>query len=312
MIIRDLYNPVIGTSHYTGFINAVDNIKPITGEWIDNIDKVQLDNIIYIKCGKRRVYSEFDTVESATYEKISDILSSYSYELDGLYNSMLFDYNPIENYDRTEVQSATNNITYGNQSSSTEYGAQKITNEYDEVTQTNNIDAVKQTDTVGARTQTSQNGARSTSDTLGAENRTVTNTITTSAFDDTDYNTKKDKNITNDDLNSRTNTHSENASTDTVNTASATDTSGIDARTDTSTIDARTDTVNTDTHTDTVSTDSHTDTGTSGYNLSVKGNIGVMSTQQMISQERDIVMFNFFDYVVDIIYSEITTMIYEV
>lgn len=281
MLLKDLFFPSFEGMVYYGFIGAVEQIKHIEGKWLQvgegetGISPLLIDNMIKLRCGNKEVYTAFeDKADIKTYELISDIFSSYQYELDGLYDSLFYEYNPIDNYDRTETQ--TNN-------SSTAYGSVNIKNDYD---------TVETTDVIGKRTQNNIIDDRSHTDVLGAEHTTTTNTNSTSAFDSADYDAKTDKNITDTSANARTNTHSEDGYSDKIENESATDKSTVKARTDETTTGAHTDTVN------------------GGYTLRARGNIGVTTTMQMITEQRKVLLFNFVDCIIDIIHNEITNMEY--
>lgn len=89
-----------------------ENIKP-SGDWIDGINIPALDRYLYINARKKEVFSgiypEDGTLPEA-YRNICAILTTYEYKLDGLYNSMLLNYDPLVNYDKTETQTHNEKI----------------------------------------------------------------------------------------------------------------------------------------------------------------------------------------------------------
>lgn len=128
--LQDLYQ---NNKFFGAMLEA--NIKP-SGEWIDSINIDALDKYFYINARKKRVFSDIwaeQTMEEA-YRNICAILTTYEYKLDGLYESMFFDYDPLVNYDRHETQTHNEKI------------------EADERITKNNIGARSQTDNANAKT----------------------------------------------------------------------------------------------------------------------------------------------------------------
>lgn len=128
--LQDLYQ---NNKFFGAMLEA--NIKP-SGEWIDSINIDALDKYFYINARRKRVFSDIweeQTMEEA-YKNICAILTAYEYKLDGLYESMFFDYDPLVNYDRHETQTHNEKI------------------EADERITKNNIGARSQTDNASAKT----------------------------------------------------------------------------------------------------------------------------------------------------------------
>lgn len=133
------------------------HIKP-SGEWIDKINIEALDKYLYLSARKKIIFSDLweeQQIEEA-YRNICAILSTYDYKLDGLYDSMFFDYDPLVNYDRNETQTHNEQM------------------DADDKTTLSNL---------GARSQTNTNGSRTDS----------SNSHTT-AFDSADYGKATDSN----------------------------------------------------------------------------------------------------------------------
>lgn len=197
-----------------------ENLLP-NGEWVTKIDLSNLDRYLFLSARKKSVFSNIYP-EGATltdaYRNIRAILSTYDYKLDGLYNSMFFDYDPIENYNRTEVQTHNEEV--------------------------NTDDHVTKND-------------------LGARNQT--NSDKTTAFDSVDYDKATDEGK-----------------------------------------------ITTDAALDTTTQMAYQDTSNGGYNLTVRGNIGTMSTQNMINQQREVLDFNFYNEVLRIFYDNILVSNWEV
>lgn len=196
------------------FVQMKDfNIVP-SGEWFNKIDLAILDRYLYLSARRKPVFLDIapeNAERKEVYRNIAAILSTYDYKLDGLYDSMFYDYDPIENYNRTEVQTHNEEV--------------------------NTDDHVTKND-------------------LGARNQT--NRDKTTAFDSADYEKATDEGK-----------------------------------------------ISTDAALDTTTQMAYQDTSNGGYNLTVKGNIGTMSTQNMINQQREVLEFNFFNEILRIFYDTI-------
>lgn len=221
MKLKELFNP----SGHNGFIEAVYEIKPFNETWYTELIasdlNVALDNYILINSGNRNVSQLFEKNVN-TYKTISDILSANAYKLNGLFASINFEYNPLDNYDRTETQTANASTTVGE---------------------------------------------RTSSDTIGQSSSTSATSDNRSTFEDNaGYQTPTDKSSTTVTSNGQTNSHTEQSATDSTN---------------------------------------------SGYTLRARGNIGVMSTMELIERQRAILNYNFFDAVLMVINENITDFNFE-
>lgn len=251
MQFKDIFSEVTTISPTTSEIIAVDyqlftaGLTP-AGTWITKVNTEALDQFLYTRAGNK-IISKYVTNELYTASEVIDypaiarnnikhILNTYAYMLDGLADSMLFDYEPLVNYDKVETQ--THNETVNTDDHTTNVS-------------------------VGARSQTNNNGAK-----------TDTNSASTTAFDSSDYAKGTDRN-----------TNVSGASTDTITTNA--------------TVDSTTE-------------QGYQDTSNGGYTLTIKGNIGVTTSQQMLEAERKVREFNFYEKVLDIFYKEILDFNWEV
>lgn len=239
MKFKEIFNDVTahGITNHKLFSEMATQGIAITGQWLDSIDKTNLDNYLYLNASEKILSNHIvaDT-NYQTYYNIATIISSKAYMLDGLYDTMFFDYDPLVNYDRTETQSHNEKIEAG-----------------DHITQ----------NSIGARSQTVNNGAR-----------TDSSTSKTTAFDSSDYGKATDK--TDDSMGASTDTISNNATVDT-STAQA-----------------------------------YQDNSSGGYSLTVKGNIGVTTSQQMLESERQVRMFSFYNKVLEVLEEHVLMMSWEV
>lgn len=124
------------------------HIKP-SGEWIDKIDIEALDKYLYLSARKKNIFSDIwgeQTIEEA-YRNICAILSTYDYKLDGLYDSMFFDYDPLVNYDRNETQTHNEQMDADDHVIKNDIGARSQTNN-DKTTAFDSTDYAKARDSV--------------------------------------------------------------------------------------------------------------------------------------------------------------------
>lgn len=152
-----------------------------------------LDDFLKVKLSQSEVWSYFDTTGltdeeiKLVYNDIASLFKAREDQLNRQYYSNLLEYNPIDNYDRTE-------------------------------TQTHN-----DSNTIGVRESTITTGARSSSDTKGQRQDTSVDTVEVSPFDDTAYSKPKDKNTNNYTSGAQTDSHSSQQAIDTTHSNSATD-----------------------------------------------------------------------------------------
>lgn len=131
MKIIDLYN----TSGQ--LVKLIDNISPLRAKWAHNdeegaqvVDLEELDAYIMLQIGNS-VLSESvaSASKNAIINKIRLFLDANTYALDGLYASINFEYNPIENYDKIEEQQHSEKITTADHQTITEIGERQQHNE---------------------------------------------------------------------------------------------------------------------------------------------------------------------------------------
>ena len=152
-----------------------------------------LDNFLKIKIGNSDVISYFDMTDKtdeekrAIYDDISTCFCARASMLDRLYYSNLLQYNPIDNYDRTETQTH------------------------------------EEENTIGARSSSIITGARSSSNIKGSRTDTSTDTEKVSPFDSTEYSKSRSKNVNELVSGQQTDTMSSQAATDTTSSQQAVD-----------------------------------------------------------------------------------------
>lgn len=200
-----------------------------------------------------------------------------------LLDAFLAEYNPIENYNRVEewsdTKSGTDTLTddIASKQDTHLYGSKQNTNQYGQKQNTNQYGQEQLTDALGQDQVTHVMGARHGVD------------VTEKYAEDGGY--ANDTRVTRD----------ENSVTDTDTTAQRTDTHTKAQHTDTLTEATHTDTITEGTHTDTFTEGSHKDTHETEYDSTneheghITGNIGTMSTQDMIQQEWTVRQKDFFN-----------------
>ena len=301
-----------------GIFTALNAIKSAPWASDESISNLSLDIEYFGNISGGKIVSplidrivEGDTISNSEIAKISNIIISMYYQKWGkLYDTLNFEYNPIENYDMLEIM--TNDIT------AVQYGKT--------ITRTNNLTHSK----TGTETET-PNTTETRTDNL-AHSKTGTETETPNTTE-----TRTD-NLTHSKTGSDTTTYN-TTDTDTPNLTNATgnkifgfnsalgvdsdsqnsSTTGTDTKTKTGTDQKTYNTQDSDTGTQTLAktgtdqktyntqdtdtgtqadAETGTDTHTRNYRLSRSGNIGVTTAQQMITQEREIRMWDFFHSVV--------------
>lgn len=203
---------------------------------------------------------------------------------DHLWETTQYQYNPIHNYDRSETRSVTETRNLASSDSETRNLAWQDKRTADLTsgsTETHNL-ATSGTETGTVETHSGSNETKS-----GTSNTTRSGR----AFNDSDLVTKESESTSTSGTDAITGSNVE-----TRNLASS--------GTDTGTLSISGTQGGTDTHdgtdTGTISK-AGTDTGTIGTAemVHIEGNIGVMSTQNMINQEREIALFNLMDHIIN-------------
>lgn len=326
MNLKDLYNQTIGGTLYNGLLKGIKTNLTLSGEWASKVNLEQIDNILYLQHGNRNIYEEFG-LGIDTLTRIKEWLELHQYRLDNLYESTQFEYNPIENYDRTEVTTNNGTNIQGERTTSTQYGqiqdtmvngARSESTQYGATSESTQYGEEKTTNVNGARSETTGIGAQSNSIQYGATTDTSSNTDT--AFNSSaDYNKGTNKSVTG--TIQHTDTTNNGARSDSFSTTQYTDTSTQQQHTVTSNGTQHTDNFSTQSVTDTSTRGQHTDTSTTNgvtdttaetINSRVHGNIGVTTTQQMIESQRKVVEFEFYKIVVDLLNQLLISFNYEV
>lgn len=232
------------------------------------------------------------------------IKTMFKEQWDRIYEALITEYNPLENYnmheegfdDTTDTKGRrSTSFVHGAQSESNTYGAQSNSLQYGE--KSTEFGSQSNSYTEGTQTTTLQHGAQTETTQYG--NHTDTHEKTVSGFNSGSYQPAEK-------MTDITGTH-----TDTHNASSYTDSEGKSSRTDneskgqhTDIERQHTDTENRGAHTDSLTKSTYTDTETTqgvedttrlDYEHSRTGNIGVTTSQQMLESELNIRAYRFFE-----------------
>ena len=324
----------------SGIFTAINTIKPLPWANNENISNLSLDIDYFGNISGGKIVSplidrivEGETISNSEIVKISNIIISMYYQKWGkLYDTLNFEYNPIENYDMLEVM--TNDITsiqYGKTLTRTDNLTHSKTGTETETpntteTRTDNLTHSKtgtETTTYNTTDTDTPNLANATGNKIFGFNSSIgvdsdsqnssttgTDTKTKTGTEALGYNTQDSETGT--QTLAKTGTDQKTYNTQDAETGTqtlaktGTDQKSYntqDSETGTQTL-AKTGTDQTtyntqDTDTGTQSNaETGTDTHTRNYRLSRSGNIGVTTAQQMITQEREVQLWDFFHSVV--------------
>lgn len=175
-------------------LKRIDDLNPLKGTWIHNNQKgvcniQELDTYLLMTIGERRL-SRFviDTSYIPLDEKIRNFINVNEYRLSNLWETILFEYNPIDNYDRTETQTHNENIVTADHETESVTGARNQTNTNGSRTDTSTTsDSTTSFDggTYAKPTNqsTSQINNGSSTDTMSIQS--ATDTVTQKGYNDT-------------------------------------------------------------------------------------------------------------------------------
>lgn len=229
-----------------------------------------------------------------------------------LWATLKFEYNPIENYDMTEEGKDTSSVQDSETTTtSTTYGKQEAHDFRDETTDSGTVDTSRSTNTDGTRT------------TSGEVKRSHGEVITTQRDGTQDkehgiygFNTADPASPASHDTDTETltvtDTHS-GTDTDTSTGSETTHQDGTETGKETRSLSLDKDTTGTIKHTGTDTQDSTATqerSASTDHSLTRHGNIGVTTSQQMITQERELWLWQFFSQVFADLDKVLTSPIY--
>ena len=277
---------------------AYDNVNVVSDDFLKN-----LDDYVFYNIGQKTLidfFAEEEVEQPVTaLNRIARVLQNYRYMLNTSYMTMFFEYDPISNYDRTEHHSYSGNNVTGEQNYNFNFG-EKINTSVDSGNTTNL--------TYGKQTQESVENPTSETVNYGKQKNTNVNGSRSQSENNKIYSfdgglVDNNSSVTAD--NSVTDTQETDAYTNKTDFAEKKSTITTNEKTDTQSVGKKTVT-NTDSAFENTELHGRRE-DTQGYtnDITVKGNIGVMSSQNMIEQERNIAVFNFAKILCDILLKEV-------
>lgn len=265
--------------------------------WKNAISETILNSMYYYNhSGCKQISPLMGYFLPMTYQNMKE-LAAHAYTIYGvnwskLWETLNFDYNPIENYSMTEVmKDDITTIDYGKEETRADNLTSTLTGNDVVTPNTKEEHIIDRTHTKGGTETTTPDLTETTtpnlsnvsnnsisgfnSDTL-VPNTSLSETATGNSVTTNSGSTEVKYDITDTDID-----------TDTINTTGTTKTDVSRATEDTGTQKY---------------TDSGTDTHTRNYTLNRSGNIGVTTSQQMIESERNLWIWNFFN---DVVYPDL-------
>lgn len=242
---------------------------------------------------------EFETIyadPNILYEKVRFWSSKWYRTFEKWIAALNVEYDPLYNYDRTEEETRTPNLT---DKRTPDIERKRTANLTDE--RTADLTTERTPDLTNERTANLTD--EETPNTTKTLNGSRTEEREVSAFDSSSYQPAEKLTVTD-------NAHTEALTGTNTTTHTGTDTNtetGTDTTTETGT-DTTTHT-GTDTETET-GTDTRTQTGTEKWNRRAYGNIGVTTSQQMLEAELTISEWNLYDHVSDVFIREFCIPVY--
>ena len=277
---------------------AYDNVNVLSDDFLET-----LDDYVFYNIGQKTLIDFFAYEETpmptTSLNRIARVLQNYRYMLNTSYMTMFFDYDPISNYDRAEHHSYSGNNIIGEQNYNFNYG-EKVNTSVDSGNTTNLTYGKQTQESVETPTSETVNyGKQKNTNVNGSRNQTDNNKVY--SFDgglvDNTSSVKADNSVTDtQETDAYTNKTEFAEKKSTITTNEKTDTQSVGEKTVTNTDSAF---ENSELHGRREDTQGYTN------DITVKGNIGVMSTQNMIEQERNIAVFNFAKILCDILLKEV-------
>lgn len=218
---------------------------------------------------------------------IDSILAENFYKYKTLLNTLSLEYNPIWNVDSEETATETRD----GRTEATAYGA--VTKTMTNASRNNQYThgAEKETTKNPQVAVTEQRGAVNTTSGIQSGNKVETTTNFNTQMNDTDdwYNHDRSEKVTQ----PYTEFNNKGQHTDTITTPAHNVELDKDSFTDNETLGSHTDTEGTNQHTDTVTKQPYEDK----THIVRQGNIGTTTTQQMITEERELAKFSLLDVI---------------
>lgn len=269
--------------------DMADGVNPVDNYLNEHFGDLEVNpKFAYRNVNNRFIVVKPYNLRTSVIQAIDSIFAENMYKYETLFNTLSLEYNPIWNVDSEETATETRD----GRTEATAYGA--VTKTMTNALRTNQYThgAEKET-TINPRVAvTEQRGAVNTTSGIQSGDKVETTTNFNTQMNDTAdwYNHDRSEKVTR--------PYSEYSNkgqhTDTITTPAHNVELDKDSFTDNETLGSHTDTEGTNQHTDTVTKQPYEDE----THIVRQGNIGTTTTQQMITEERELAKFSLLDVIV--------------
>lgn len=266
-----------------------DGVNPVDNYLNEHFGDLEVNpKFAYRNVNNRFIVVKPYNLRTSVIQAIDSIFAENMYKYETLFNTLSLEYNPIWNVDSEETATETRD----GRTEATAYGA--VTKTMTNASRTNQYThgAEKETTKNPQVAVTEQRGAVNTTSGIQSGNKVETTTNFNTQMNDTAdwYNHDRSEKVTQ--------PYSEYSNkgqhTDTITTPAHNVELDKDSFTDNETLGSHTDTEGTNQHTDTVTKQPYEDE----THIVRQGNIGTTTTQQMITEERELAKFSLLDVIV--------------
>lgn len=269
--------------------DMADGVNPVDNYLNEHFGDLEVNpKFAYRNVNNRFIVVKPYNLRTSVIQAIDSIFAENMYKYETLFNTLSLEYNPIWNVDSEETATETRD----GRTEATAYGA--VTKTMTNASRTNQYThgAEKETTKNPQVAVTEQRGAVNTTSGIQSGNKVETTTNFNTQMNDTAdwYNHDRSEKVTQ--------PYSEYSNkgqhTDTITTSAHNVELDKDSFTDNETLGSHTDTEGTNQHTDTVTKQPYEDE----THIVRQGNIGTTTTQQMITEERELAKFSLLDVIV--------------
>lgn len=269
--------------------DMADGVNPVDNYLNEHFGDLEVNpKFAYRNVNDRFIVVKPYNLRTAVIQAIDSLFAENMYKYETLFNTLSLEYNPIWNVDSEETATETRD----GRTEATAYGA--VTKTMTNASRTNQYThgAEKETTKNPQVAVTEQRGAVNTTSGIQSGNKVETTTNFNTQMNDTAdwYNHDRSEKVTQ--------PYSEYSNkgqhTDTITTPAHNVELDKDSFTDNETLGSHTDTEGTNQHTDTVTKQPYEDE----THIVRQGNIGTTTTQQMITEERELAKFSLLDVIV--------------
>ena len=268
--------------------DMADGVNPVDNYLNEHYGDLEVNpKFAYRNVNNRVIVVKPYNLRTSVIQAIDSIFAANMYKYETLFNTLSLEYNPIWNVDSEETATETRD----GRTEATAYGA--VTKTMTNASRTNQYThgAEKETTKNPQVAVTEQRGAVNTTSGIQSGSKVETTTNFNTQMNDTAdwYNHDRSEKETQ----PYTEFNNKGQHTDTITTPAHNVELDKDSFTDNETLGSHTDTEGTNQHTDTVTKQPYEDV----TNIVRQGNIGTTTTQQMITEERELAKFSLLDVI---------------